>query len=52
MNRVIFPYNKLVSQCHALINVKQRLSSCSSSTESEIEYHLIRDADWSIQIFS
>ena len=22
-----------------------------SSTETEIEYHLIRDADWSIQIF-
>ena len=24
----------------------------TSSTETEIEYHLTRDADWSIQIFS
>ena len=25
--------------------------ACESSTETEIDYHQIRDADWSIQIF-
>ena len=45
--RTIFALACHRALCHLFIGGFSDISS----TESEIEYHLIRDADWSIQIF-